>query len=147
MRRAVSPPDGNPDVSGPIPRADENGRENAAESLAVRAALARRRLAIARETQAPRLIFQLHERAAAARELLDPETQAAKREWEEAEYVRRETRAAERAAGSSHGARRQCQACKKFLGPAEWQCSSCGFAENAGYLGVPAKVSIYERWR
>lgn len=121
----------------------DSGRESALQRAA---RLARERLASATETQA-RIVVHLHERAETARLELDPETQALKREWEEAEYVRLERRRAERAAGSSHGARRQCSACKKFLGPAEWQCQSCGFAEGAGYLGVPARVSIYERWR
>lgn len=143
MRARVSPREAIRDDSGPIPRAAENERENALQRAA---ALARERLASATETQA-RIVVHLHERAETARLELDPETQASKRAWEETEYVRRQMRAAERTAGSSHSARRQCQACKKFLGPAEWQCGSCGFAEGAGYLGVPAKVSIYERWR
>jgi hypothetical protein len=78
---------------------------------------------------------------------LDPELAADKAEWEERAHKDAWARKAEREGGSSNGARRQCGGCKKPLAHGEWLCTNCGFAGEAGYLPVPPRESIYERWR
>lgn len=56
--------------------------------------------------------------------------------------------AARRSLGRTGGyARPQCGGCKAFLKHAGAQCSACGYMEQGGYLGVPAKTSHLERWR
>lgn len=114
--------------------------------LASSAAAARKRLARA-DSRRGREAAELAANVERLRIAVDPELAALHAEHQAAEQEAAYDRHLARKWPGARGGGMQCAACKRIKRLGEHQCTSCGYLDGAGYLGVPAQTGYLERWR